>query len=145
MTTIAFSMAGDPVPKGRPRTRVRGDFATIYTDTKTRKYEKSIADLAKQVMGRRKPLEGPLSVSMRFRMTLPASMSKRLRTAILSGDEPYSPAGGDLDNYLKAVADALNGVCFIDDKQIVRIFCTKVASERAGVDVKIEALSPQTE
>lgn len=140
---ILFSFSGTPVGKGRPRATVRGGFATIYTPSKTRKYELAVAKVARIAMGSQRPLEGPLSVSMRFRLPIPKSMTKRLQRAVLAGEEAYMGAF-DLDNLIKAVLDPCNAICFHDDKQVVRLFATKLASERPGVDIRIEALQPQS-
>lgn len=32
---------------------------------------------------------------------------------------------GDIDNYVKAVLDGLNGVAYLDDRQVVQVFATK--------------------
>lgn len=136
---ITFSINGTPIPKGRPRARVRGGFAQIYTPITTRKYEKAISDLAALAMGGRKPLEGPLSVSIRFRLAPPKSMTKRERAVVLAGEQAYM-GRSDLDNYFKAVADSLNGICWLDDVQIVRMFATKSASSKPGIDVRVEPL-----
>lgn len=121
---------------------MRGAWATIYTDSETRKYEAEIKSCAVMFMAGRAPLEGPLSVSLRFRLQPPKSMTKRLRAAVLAGEEAYL-GSSDLDNYLKAIADALNGVCWRDDVQIVRLFATKTASERPGIDIRIEPLGSE--
>ena len=142
MEPVVFSMAGDPRPKGRPRATVRGEFATIYTDTKTRKYERSISVIARAAMGSADPLEGALSVSIRFRLPIPKSMSKRQRAAILAGEIAYL-GSGDLDNLAKAVLDACNAIVYLDDKQIVRLWLTKVASDKPGIDFRCEPLEPQ--
>lgn len=142
MEALAFSMSGDPRGKGRPRLSTRGGFARAFTDPKTRAYEASIRKIAAAKMGGRKPLEGPLSVSLRFRLSPPVSMSKRQRARILAGEEAYL-GRIDCDNAAKAICDPLNGVCWIDDKQIVRLFVTKVAADKPGVDVRIEPLEPQ--
>jgi Holliday junction resolvase RusA-like endonuclease len=67
-------------------------------------------------------------------------MSKRQRARILAGEEVYL-GRIDVDNASKACLDAMNGVCFGDDKQIVRLLATKIPSDEPGVDVRIEALS----
>lgn len=33
---------------------------------------------------------------------------------------------GDLDNYTKLIADALNGVAWIDDRQVVKLTAVKL-------------------
>ncbi len=142
MDALTFSMSGDPRGKGRPRATARGPFARVYTDPKTRQYENSVAALARQAMGGRPPFEGPLSVSLRFRISPPKSMTKRQRAAVLSGEQAF-PGRFDIDNLAKSILDGCNGVCFPDDKQVMRLFATKVASERPGVDVRIEPLAPQ--
>lgn len=142
MDALTFSMSGEPRGKGRPRATVRGGFARVYTDPLTRKYEASIRAVATAAMAGHAPFQGPLSVSVRLRLEPPASMSKRLRAAVLAGEAPYM-GRIDADNGAKAVLDALNGVCFGDDKQIMRLFVTKAASATPGVDVRVEPLAPQ--
>jgi Holliday junction resolvase RusA-like endonuclease len=137
---LVFSISVTPRPKGRPRATVRGGFAKLYTDTETRKYEAAIKKVAEQFMAGRAPLEGPLSVSLRFRLQPPKSMTKRLRAAVLAGEEAYM-GSSDLDNYIKSASDSLNGVCWRDDVQIVRLFATKAAAEKPGIDIKIQPLA----
>jgi len=139
---LTFSMSGAPRGKGRPRAAVRGQHATIYTDANTRKYEASVARLAKMAMNGQDPFTGALSVSLRFRIQPPKSMPKRERAAVLAGEQAYA-GRFDIDNLAKSVLDACNSICFVDDKQVMRLFSVKVASERPGVDVKIMPLEPQ--
>ena len=139
---LSFSMSGAPRGKGRPRATVRGGHAATYTDPKTRAYEASIAAIARQAMKGRPPLEGALSVSLRFRMALPKSMSKRERAAILAGERPYV-GRTDTDNMAKAILDGCNAIVWLDDVQITRLFAVKEAAEAPGVDIKVQPLEPQ--
>lgn len=141
---LTFSLSGEPRGKGRPRATVRAGFARMYTDAATRKYEASIGAAATRVMAGRAPLEGPLSVSLRVRLAPPKSMTKRQRAAVLSGEAAYF-GRIDCDNAAKAVLDGCNGIVWRDDVQITRLFITKTAAERPGVDIRIEALAPQVE
>jgi Holliday junction resolvase RusA-like endonuclease len=142
MTVVAFSLTGEPRGKGRPRTRIRGSFAQVYTDPVTRAYEQSIRSHAERVMCGKPPLEGPLSVSLRLRLSVPISYSKKARARILAGEEAYL-GRVDADNAFKALADALNGILWRDDVQITRLFVTKEAATEPGIDVRVEALAPQ--
>lgn len=147
MSVVEFSFSGTPVAKGRPRATVHGAsqrFATLYTDPKTRAYEAAVKRIARAVMGDRLPFEGALSVSLRFRFEPPKSLSKRARAALLSGEVAYTGTK-DADNLAKAALDGLNEVVYRDDVQIVRLWITKVAAVKAGVDVRVEALEPQRE
>lgn len=142
MDPLTFSMAGEPRGKGRPRATVRGGFASVYTDAKTRKYEASAKAVAVAAMAGRPPFEGPLSVSLRFRMPIPKSASKRTKAAMSAGETAHV-SRPDIDNLGKAILDALNKVVFHDDGQVVRAFSTKVYAEQPGVDVRVEAFMPQ--
>lgn len=152
MEALTFSISGTPVAKGRPRATVRGakpdssgpkkrQFATLYTDGKTRAYEAAVAKVGRVVMGSRAPFDGPLSVQIRFRFEPPKSLTKRAGAALLNGEVAYTGTK-DLDNCVKALLDGLNKVVFRDDVQIVRLLTTKVAAEKAGVDVRIEPWTP---
>jgi Holliday junction resolvase RusA-like endonuclease len=39
--------------------------------------------------------------------------------------QPKSKLTGDIDNYAKSILDALNGVAYADDKQIVSLYLEK--------------------
>ncbi len=145
MEALEFSFSGTPVAKGRPRATVRGGdarFATLYTDDRTRKYEAAVKRVSKVVMAGKRPFDGALSVSLRFRFQPAKSLSKRATAALLSGEEAYIGTK-DVDNLAKAVLDGMNGVVFRDDVLITRLWVTKIASAKAGVDVRVEPLTPQ--
>lgn len=142
MTVLAFSMNGEPRGQGRPRATARGGYASIYKDPKSRRYEASVRSVAQAQMNGREPLDGPLSVSLRFRMPIPKSASKRDKTAMAAGEIAHC-GRPDLDNLAKAIFDGMNGAVFRDDAQIVRTFLQKIYAEQPGVDVRVEAYAPQ--
>lgn len=142
MTVLAFSMNGDPRAKGRPKGTAKRGFVRFYTDDKTRTYEASIASIAREMMAGRAPFVGPISFSMKIRLPVPKSMSKRQRARVLSGEEAYFGTI-DWDNAAKSVNDAFNGVVWVDDIQVTRAFVTKTASEVGGLDIRVEAYQPQ--
>ena len=64
-------------------------------------------------------------------------MSKKRRLDMLEGKElPLKKP--DMDNIVKVVADALNGVAYHDDTQIALIVAKKAYSAIEGLDISIE-------
>jgi Holliday junction resolvase RusA-like endonuclease len=135
MTT--FTVDGVPVGKGRPKFARRGNFVSAYTPKKTVDYESTVKAAGQAAMGSQEPLETPVSLYLYVRVPIPASYSKKLTTACLDGLEKPTKKP-DADNVLKAISDALNGVCYKDDSQIVNIHLTKVYATVPGVDVCIK-------
>lgn len=114
---VAFTYYGEAIAKGRPRTRVVGKFATIYTPARTKAFEGKVKAIALVQMAAtgQAPTPDGVHVEIAFEKAMPVSWSKKKRLAMLG--EPVI-TGSDLDNQVKAVLDALNGVCFEDDKQV---------------------------
>lgn len=107
-----------PRAKGRPRFSKATGFA--YTPTETRNYEKEISKL----------YTGPLFenslLSVKLRFTVEGT-EIQIEPVTLNPlvQETKSKLTGDLDNYTKAILDALNGVAYTDDKQIVCLYVEK--------------------
>jgi len=145
---LTLSMRG--VPKGWSRAghRIAKSGKRLYVQTYTpppmRAYQESIRKVAREAMGDRPPLEGALSVSLRFRLPIPKSETKRRREAMAAGEIAHTTKP-DKDNLTKAVYDALNAIVWIDDAQIARGFQTKVYAEKPGIDIRVEAFDPQGE
>lgn len=84
-------------------------------------------------MGSHEPVEGPVSVRIAIDVQIPVSWSKaRRKAAELQQVRPGKP---DLDNVAKAVLDALNGICYVDDKQVVRLVAVKRYAAAPMVEV----------
>lgn len=134
---IAFVVATTPIGKARPRFARAGGFVRAYTPTKTIAFEATVAASARHAMGGRGPLAGPLSVEIRAAMPIPASWSAKRRAAAMDGlTLPTSKP--DADNVAKAILDALNGICFADDAQVVTLTVRKAYGAAPGVGVVIE-------
>ena len=127
---------GIPIAKGRPRFVVRGGFARAYTPAKTRNYADLIASEAMVVMAGRKPLEGALKVSVVAFFPVTKSTNKTNRALMLSG-QMHHIKKPDCDNIGKQI-DALNGIAWLDDSQIVDMRIEKVYSEEPRLLITIE-------
>lgn len=121
---VFICVPGDPVGKGRPRITTIGGFARTYTPKKTKDYEDGIRAEASLSMQGRSPLIGPVELSLQIFMPIPPSYSKKKALACrLQNVVPTKKP--DLDNVLKAVCDAFNGIVWVDDTQVVDCHVTK--------------------
>ena len=136
MLIVTFEVPGDPVPKGRPRFARRGTFIQTYTDSKTIEYETRVATKARMAIGSSEPLKGHLTVYLYLRYAVPASYSKKRVEACLNGLE--YPKRVDLDNCYKSITDAMNGIVYMDDSQIVEAHILKCYSLEPGANVMIQ-------
>lgn len=109
---ITFTVPGKPRGKGRPRFS-RG---RAYTPEKTREYEELIRRCYLLHGGVK--LEGAVTLSILAIYPIPKKTKAADRQRMVQGYElPLKKPDGD--NIEKAVADALNGVAYDDDSQIV--------------------------
>jgi len=108
-------VCGNPIPKGRPRVTRRG----TYTPPRTAAWEQEIAIAFKAKYPGFEAWEGPIDIDLVF------VREDRRRC--------------DLDNLTKAVLDALNGLAWKDDTQIVNKstckWCAKDIDMPAGVGI----------
>ena len=142
MTFITtFSVDVDPVGKQRARYAKRGNFVHAYTPDKTRTYEFLIKEAGIEAMGSSEPLETPVSLYLYIRLPIPKSYSKKRTEACLSGLEQPTKKP-DSSNILKSVEDALNGVVYKDDCQIINHHITKVYASQGGVNICIREYLP---
>lgn len=114
---ITFTVEGDPVAQPRPRISTAGGFGRAYVPSGhgIHAYKLQVQAAARQVF--RQPLAGAVEISVAFELARPPShWCKRG----LSSSAPAWPGKPDWDNLSKAVCDALNGLAYHDDAQIVR-------------------------
>jgi Holliday junction resolvase RusA-like endonuclease len=119
MAKISFVVHGDPVPKARARVVQNKKTGRMYafTPKKTLEYEELIRGVASSF----RPvelMEGPIVLGLRVYRRIPKSFSKKKSLAAEAG-QIRPDTRPDMDNYLKAVKDALQGVIWKNDSQIV--------------------------
>ena len=116
MSGIRVHVLGKPVGKGRPRfVRATG---RVYTPASTASFEARLAYEMGMAMGGREPVDAEVTLDVEVTCEIPASWPKRRREQASAGDiQPTSKP--DLDNILKVVGDAGNGIVWTDDSRIV--------------------------
>ena len=132
---IDFTIPGPPVGKARPR--VAGGHA--YTPSATREYEAKVKAAWRASGHTGFGPDMPLRATITAYHPIPASASRRdqgnmAANIILPMKKP------DADNIAKIVLDALNGLAYGDDKQVVRLEVVKRYAAAPCVRVELEAV-----
>lgn len=140
MRELVFHVPGDPQGKGRPRAgKSFGGHTRLYTPQKTVAYEGLVSLAAQQAMKGRAIVLGPVFVHMEITLQVPQSWSKKKKLAALAG-RVMPTKKPDIDNVEKAIFDALNGVVWKDDVQVIEVVKRKAYGEVPGVMVSISEL-----
>lgn len=130
---LFITVPGEPVAKGRPR-MTRAGFA--YTPKKTVNYETQIQERFATEYPDHKPVDGQLKILVWAYFTIPASWSKKKQQAALDGSiRPTKKP--DIDNIIKTM-DALNGIAWRDDSQVVHVTASKYYSDRPRLEIQIQ-------
>jgi Holliday junction resolvase RusA-like endonuclease len=137
---IAITVPGAPVPKGRPRLSTIGGHARAFTPAKTRRYEDLIRLEAGRVMEGRDQLQGPTVVRIRAFMPTPQAIAKHKAKGPAAESGQLRPiTKPDADNFAKVI-DALNGIVWPDDNQVVELTVSKFYSSRPRLELEASEL-----
>jgi Holliday junction resolvase RusA-like endonuclease len=124
---------GLPVAQGRPRARHFQDRSgatrvSVFDPSTSRDWKRTV--LAQCLDAKPlAPVEGPLAMHLEFYLPRGVSLPKRV---------VHHVTKPDVSNLCKAVEDALCGVIYRDDKQIVSLTVEKRYSPAPGVLIRLE-------
>lgn len=136
---ITFEVPGEPRGKGRPRFSSYGGRVHTRTPDETVLYENQIKFAYKQATNRFFESGRPLMLTIYAIQAVPKSASKKKQAAMLDGlIRPTKKP--DWDNIGKVVCDALNGIAYADDTQIVDGRVVKKFGERPRLVIMLDEL-----
>ena len=131
---VEFIVLGAPKGKERPRAAKLRDRTIVYTPKKTKDYEREIATAYRTQC--RGIFSGAVAIEIHAYYEIPKSASrKRVLDMVSDRERPTKKPDGD--NIAKAVCDALNGVAYKDDSQVVDLTVRKYYSKFPHVQVFI--------
>lgn len=129
-----FEVPGKIVGKGRPR--LNSYTGTVYTPTRTKDYETLVEQYFLLKYPRFKPFEGRVQVEISANFEIPKSAKKAEKELML--ENKINPTKKpDIDNIVKIVLDAMNGIAFKDDTQITKLQVEKAYATSESVSIKI--------
>lgn len=135
---LGLTIPGPVLGKGRARSTRSGRH---YTPAVTRANEANIGWYLAQEWGGKPLLDEPLLLQLTVMVMVPASWSKRRRALALAGG--IRPVGRpDLDNIVKSVADAGNGVVWRDDALIAELIVRRWYCDTPRLDIAVFSFTP---
>ena len=141
--TVKFEVTADKIRgQGRPRFAIRGGSPSTYKDEADKAWEELIRNsYLAQGGSDMSRFADAVRVTVRVKRKAPKSMAKKRE----SQPDICRP---DLDNIIKSVLDALNGVAWRDDCQVVGLRGDKMDRTRRtdeSLEVTVEYLSEMGE
>lgn len=131
---LRLTIPGKPFGKERPRSTRNGH---VYTPEKTRSYEERVRSIFSSQYPNHEPLDGP--VSLDIIAVYPMAKSWPIKKHTDAADGKIRPTvRPDMDNIAKIICDALNGLAYKDDCQIVEGYRRKIYGVEPRVCVLIQ-------
>lgn len=134
---ISFAVEGTPAPKGSMRAfrTKRGKVAVTHDNERTRLWEDAVAYHARRAMSyarRFLPYVGAMEVVLTFLLPRP----KTVKCA-------HPTAKNDLDKLTRTVLDALTGIVWEDDGQVVKLTAMKAYADGIAPGVRVHVTEIQ--
>jgi crossover junction endodeoxyribonuclease RusA len=130
---LEFTVLGRPQSQGSKTRTPNGGFRE--DNAELRPWRQAVAAAALQAMNGHELYTGPLSLVARFTLRRPAAHYGTGRNAgrLKPSAPSYVRTKPDADKLIRAVADALTGIAYRDDSQLVALHAVKMygAPERA--------------
>ena len=129
-----FLVPSEPIPAARPRVTIHGTYNPKSSLMTRLGYQ--LKDIIMNNDYHGLPLENQIAIDIQFFMPVPRSWSKKKKD---STEGKFHGVRPDLDNLIKFILDATNGIIVKDDKQIVKITASKKYSKtpRTVLDVYV--------
>ena len=123
----SFYFDGHIMPMQRPRVTRSG---MSYIPKETQKSKRAIAREFKNSCGDVDPFDGPVAVSITIYRPMTKALAKKLDVAIRHGRDLdpsafLAPTKPDIDNQVKTILDALEGLAYVNDSQVVDLVAHK--------------------
>ena len=125
---VDLTIPGPPVGKQRARVCRTGH---AFTPAKTVNYEA----LVKQTFAAKYPDFVPMTGPVRMILSIYLMPSLDATRRLKKGTRLYPTIRPDISNILKSIEDALNGLAYVDDKQIISVYAEKKYSQCPCVEV----------
>lgn len=132
MRKLELIVEGEVVGKARPRVTRYG----AYTPAKTKNYERAIQLAFQNKYKGLVPLKKPLRMEIDCYMYIPKNTSN-IRRKRKNAKEILPDKKPDFDNMAKSITDALNGLAYEDDNQIVDARIRKFFSDDQRAEIRI--------
>ena len=108
----------EPVPFPRPASNGK----RRYNPPRYTEFKNALGLIARQAMHGQAPFTGAVKLT--------AEVHKKII--------PTALQFGDIDNHLKAILDALNGICYADDRQVTHVEVTLIKGDPL-IKIELEA------
>ena len=121
----------EPCPASRPRV---SRWSTYYPKRYTQ-FKEDMKALTSEMDST--PSKKLISADVEFNVKIPKSWTKKKKE---EKNRKYCDNSSDIDNYLKAILDSLNGILFVDDRQIVEVYARKRYSDKPNIKFAMKEL-----
>lgn len=146
---IDIQLVGRPVAQGSmsafvvgkkdgPKRAVVAQGGSRQSRNDLARYRGDLREEAQKSMRDRPPLRGPVDIEITFLFERPkAHYGTGRNSEVVKDSAPrHKTSAPDLDKLVRSVLDALTGVVFEDDAQIVRLITAKSYYKKAGTRVR---------
>ena len=133
---VIFEVPGQPKGKERPRWTMVSNTSIVYTPRNTRGYEDMIKIYYKINNFKAFKKDEALEVSAIAYYQIPKNTKKSHKLLMLKG-KMLPTKKPDIDNIMKVVLDALNGIAYHDDSQVCKVNFMKMYSEDPKLKILI--------